>query len=74
VLFAVLRTEGDELLHSAVRRVPSAGNARVARVGPSARPAHRAAKVHVHGRPHEAAQGSLNTPRQRPRFGGQPGS
>lgn len=60
VCAAVLRTKGDELLHGSVWCVPSAGDTRVLGVGPSAGSTHRATQVHVHGRPHEGAQGSLN--------------
>lgn len=54
-VFAVLRTEGDELLHSDVRRVPRPRRARSNDLVARARPPHRAAQVPQHRHADQAA-------------------
>jgi hypothetical protein len=44
----ILRTQGDELLHCAFRRVPRPRHSGVVDLGQGAGSAHRASQVHVH--------------------------
>lgn len=62
--FAVLRSEGNELLHGAVWSVESIGRFGILSMGPCAWFTDRKAQVFVHRRSHEGLKSRLNPPQK----------